>query len=781
MVLILQWRKTLLTVVSSFLFLYGHSQSFEGFFDFRFEESTGKMLLKLPALDQEFLLVNAYGTGLGSNDIGMDRGKLIDTRIVKWQKQGDRILLVQPNTFYRAQSTTNAAEKASVAEAFAFSVLYGTKIEKTENGVIYIDIAPFLMDDVNMLAQALKDQKQGSFKLEKSRSAIFLDNTHAFPDNCEFESILTFTGEATGRYLRSVTPTPEAVSFRQHISFIRLPDANYRPRAFHPESGYFYLNFYDYSTPIHSPLEKRYITRHRLIKKNPDQAISDPVKPLIYYVDPGCPEPIKTALIVGGKWWAQAFEAAGFSNAFDVEELPTNAHPLDVRYNMIQWVHRSTRGWSYGSSITDPRTGEIIKGHVSLGSLRVRQDFLLAQGILSPYKNDMTDHVPMTEMALHRLQQLSAHEIGHTIGLAHNFAASINDRASVMDYPHPLITLKEDGSLDFSKDYDQKIGIWDKRSIMYGYTQFTSDAAEEDGLQKIIQGNLDQGLHYLTDEDGRGPHTSSAITHLWDNGADPQKELNRIVKLRKHCIDKFGMDNIPQGTPVSELEKVFVPLYYMHRYQTEAVAKLIGGYEYSYHIKGFKPHTTYKSVDQKVQQNARANLLSLIQEKYLVVPQRILDLMPPPAYGYPRNRESFTSSADPGFDATSVHESASGQIIELLLHPARMQRLYNQNLLTEHLAQIKDHFTKSKNDKVAQTAECTAVIKLRLMTINEDLSHGLRSTILEFLNNYVTGKLPQNLYIVSLLTMDYEQLKAAKSYAPPALPPGQPIGSCSFE
>ena len=300
-------------LIISFIINYiqvSYSQKYQGFFDFEFEESTGKLLLKVDKLNHEFLMVNAYGTGIGSNDLGMDRGKLGDIKVVRFEKHGDKILLVQNNLNFRAVSN-NALEVRAVEEAFAKSVIFGFKIEKNENNIFIIDLAPMLYEDLNLVINTLKESKQGIYKIEKTRSALFFDNIHAFPKNIELESILTFVGEATGNFIKSVTPSPESVSYRQHVSFIELPDNNYKPRVFHPESGYFYTSYYDYATPIHSPLDKKFITRHRLQKKNPDQALSEAIEPIIYYIDPGCPDPIKSALVDGGKWWAQAFEAAG--------------------------------------------------------------------------------------------------------------------------------------------------------------------------------------------------------------------------------------------------------------------------------------------------------------------------------------------------------------------------------------------------------------------------------------------------------------------------------------
>ncbi|MEO0902388.1 MAG: DUF5117 domain-containing protein, partial [Bacteroidota bacterium] len=461
-------------------------QKFDGFFDFYYDDAKDKIYLDVEGLNQDFLYVYSLSSGIGSNDIGLDRGQLGNEQLVYFEKAGNKLLLIQPNLKFRAL-TKNELEKKSVEQAFAKSVLFGFPIVEQSKGHYLIDITDFLMRDAHGVSARLKRRKQGSYSLDKSKSAFAFERTKAFPKNVEFDMTLTFKGTPQGDWIRSVTPNPNLVTVAQHHSFIELPDDGYKKREFDPRCGSYPFSYYDYATPVQEPILKRFVRRHRLEKKNPNAEISEAVEPIIYYLDNGTPEPVRSALLEGGKWWNQAFEAIGYRDAFQLKVLPDDADPLDVRYNVIQWVHRSTRGWSYGASVIDPRTGEIIKGHVSLGSLRIRQDFLIAQALMNkPFAERDDNYQPMLELALARIRQLSAHEIGHTLGFAHNFAASTNGRASVMDYPHPQFELKGN-TIDFSNAYDTGIGKWDKVTVAYSYADFPLGTTEKEGLNAILK------------------------------------------------------------------------------------------------------------------------------------------------------------------------------------------------------------------------------------------------------------------------------------------------------
>ena len=678
-------KKLIITVLFFSFSIQGFSQFFkddkgvfkyEGYFTFYYDENKDKIFLQVENLEREFLYVNALSEGIGSNDIGLDRGQLGNTRVVKFIKAGNKLLLVQPNQDYRA-ITKNIEEKKSVQQAFAKSVIHGFVIKESNQGKYLLDATSFFMRDAHGVQGRLLGRKQGNYNLDKTKSAINLERTKAFPKNVEFDIMLTFKGSPKGSNIRSVTPTPSLITVNQHHSFVELPDNQYKPRKFDPRSGANAISYLDYATPVNESIKKRFIYRHRLEKKNPNATKSEAVEPIIYYLDRGTPEPVRSALLDGARWWNQAFEAIGFIDAFQVKMLPEGADPLDVRYNVIQWVHRSTRGWSYGSSVSDPRTGEIIKGHVSLGSLRIRQDFLIAQALRAPYADNDTDDQFALDMALARIRQLSAHEVGHTIGLAHNFAASSKGRSSVMDYPHPTLSFKN-GKVDFSDAYDTKIGDWDKVSIAYSYGIYNED--EDASLDSLLNRAFKNGARFITDQDARPQGSAHAYAHLWDNGSDVSFELENLLQIRKNAIANFSKDNIKSNEPYTVLEDVFVPLYFLHRYQTEAVTKVVGGLDYTYAIRD-DGNTIVKRISSKVQQKALASVLKTLDVKEIGIPRKLVNLFPPRAFNYRRTRESFKSKAGVAFDPFGAVETASAMSLELLLHPERVTRLVQHKSL----------------------------------------------------------------------------------------------------
>ena len=793
-----------LTLLYLFLLisLSTHSQFFEGkkevtkfngYFTFYYNNSSDKIFLQIDKLNEEFLYVRALSEGVGSNDLGLDRGQLGGGAVVYFKKVGNKILMIQPNQDYRA-ITDNKEEKQSVKEAFAKSVLHGFVIKETKKGSYLVDATSFFMRDAHGVSKTLARSKQGNYSLDKSKSAFNISRTKAFPKNVEFDVMLTFKGSPKSYTIRSVTPDGSLVTVNQHHSFVELPDNKYKPRKFDPRSGGYPMSYLDYATPVNQSIKKRFIYRHRLEKKNPKAAISEAVEPIIYYLDRGTPEPVRSALLDGGRWWNQAFEAIGYKNAFQMKMLPEGADPLDVRYNMVQWVHRSTRGWSYGGSISDPRTGEIIKGHVSLGSLRIRQDFLIAQALQAPYKNNSIDDNFALEMAITRIRQLSAHEIGHTLGFAHNFAASTNGRASVMDYPHPKFTIKN-GKIDFSDAYDTKIGDWDKVTVAYFYQDFVKD--EDNQLNKILENAFSSGLKYLSDSDARSQGSASVSAHLWDNGGNIHDELYTILKIRKKAIADFSTDNIKNNQPYSVLEDVFVPLYFFHRFQTEATVKLIGGLEYSYAVKGGN-QTVVKRVSGDTERIALQAVLKTIAVDEIAIPKEKLALFPPRAIGYGRSRESFKSELGVEFDAFGAVETASEMTLNLLLNPQRMSRLIAHKSLNKRqlgLIELIDELvtkTIKKTHKDTYYQELQNVINTNVL---EQLFYlGAYKNQYKQVNAIVLFKLDeiksilktkksegnQKIYDAAMIKMIDEFLKKPTSFKKsraPKIPDGSPIGS----
>lgn len=781
---------------------YGFSQfltknqkvtKYEGYMDFYYDSGSDKIYLQIDALNQEFLYVYSLSEGIGSNDIGLDRGQLGDGVVVYFKKVGNKLLLIQPNQTYRA-ITDNREEKQSVKEAFAKSVLYGFKIKEEKNGIYLVDATAFFMRDSHGVSRRLSRNGQGNYKLDTSKSAFNIARTKAFPKNSEIDVMLTFKGTPKGFNIRSVAPDASLVTVNMHHSFVELPDAKYKPRKFDTRSGSYGMTYLDYATPVDQPIKKRFIYRHRLQKKNPKAAVSEAVEPIVYYLDRGTPEPVRSALLDGGRWWNQAFEAIGYKNAFQVKMLPEGADPLDVRYNVIQWVHRSTRGWSYGGSVSDPRTGEIIKGHVSLGSLRIRQDFLIAQALQAPYVNNTFNDDLALQMAIARIRQLSAHEIGHTLGFAHNFAASTTGRASVMDYPHPMLSLKND-KIDFSKAYDNKIGAWDKVTVAYSYQDF--QGAEDVQLRKILEDAFAKGLRYISDADARPKGGAHAYGHLWDNGSDIVQELDNVLNIRKSAISKFSVDNIKSSQPYSVLEDVFVPLYFFHRYQTEGVVKMIGGLDYNYAVKGGN-QTIVKRVNGKEERKALKVVLRTLDVKEIGIPKNILSIFPPRAMGYGRSRESFKSKNGVAFDPFGAVETSSQMTLELLLHPERVSRLVQHKSLDKDqlgFLEVLDELievTIKKEHKDMYYQELQNVVNVQVLNqlfnlisnknAYKQINAIARAKLMEIKDHYrfSKGKELEKMYNDEMVIMINDFIKNPKNYKKinsPKIPDGSPIGN----
>jgi hypothetical protein len=678
-------------------------QKIDGYIPLYWDAGAGKMWMEITRFNNELLYQVSLPAGVGSNPIGLDRGQLGGTYVVYFERVGPKVLMIQPNYRYRALSE-DEAERRAVADSFARSVIWGFKVEAAEGDRVLVDATAFFLRDSHGVAERLRGSRQGNFRFDESRSAFYLPRTKGFPKNTEIETTITLAGDEPGGLLRGVTPTANSVTVRQHHSFVELPDSGYKPRAYDPRVSAMPMMFYDYASPFNEPIEKRWIRRHRLQKKDPNAAVSEVVKPIVYYVDSGAPEPIRSALVEGASWWAQAFEAAGFKNAFQVKALPPDADPMDARYNMINWVHRSTRGWSYGSSISDPRTGEIIKGNVTLGSLRIRQDVLLGAGMIPPLTAEglrggmednceagdspETDYLaiastgdPATDsaaMALARIRQLSAHEVGHTLGFSHNFIASSYGRASVMDYPAPWVEIKE-GKLDLSNAYAAGIGEYDKFSVKFSYAEFAPGADEKAELQKIVEKGIADGMMFIDDGDARSVGTAHPLASVWDNGADAVAALRHELEVRRIGLKNFGLNSISAGQPLSALEAKLLPLYLHHRYQLIAAAKSVGGLYFTYAVKtanGPSPAKFREIVPAARQREALNAIIDTIKVEELAIPQNILELIPPVATGFEGgSTEYFSRRTDPAFDPIAAASIAADLAFSALLDPRRAERL----------------------------------------------------------------------------------------------------------
>jgi len=785
----------------------------DGLIPLDWDAKSGRLYIEIPRIDAEgrsgdFLYATSLPFGTGSNDLGLDRGQVSEGRIVHFERRGPKVLLVQPNLAFRS-SSSDKDEQLAVRQSFAESVLWGFTIAaESDDGPVLVDATDFFLHDAHGVADTLTRLKQGTYKVDTTRSAIALDNTKAFPKNTEVEAELTFVTDAppTGEFVSDVTPDPHAMTVRERTSFIELPGPGFVPRRFVPRAGFFPQRYRDYTVPLGEPLDQLFLVRHRLVKQDAKCATGcKAVTPIQYYVDRGAPEPVRKALLEGARWWDDAFQAAGWAKGtFQVDLLPEGADPMDVRYNIIQWVHRYTRGWSYGAVIADPGTGEIIKGNVTLGSLRARQDYLIAEALLSPYAEGKTPaDDPMLKMALARIRQLAAHETGHTLGLEHNFAAStVKQGDSVMDYPHPLITLDSSGHIDTSHAYANGIGDWDKVAIDYGYREFpvgTSSDAQSAALAKILSDADGAGQVFITDEAARPFGSAHPRAHLWDNGDDPAAELDRVLTVRDAALKNFGENAIKLGTPMAELEKTLVPLYLYHRYQTEAAIKEIAGLDYRYNQRGDGlPNPTV--VDPKEQKKALQAVLKTLAPETLTLPESILKLLPPVPPGYPRMKESFPAHTGVTFDPVAAAESAADMTLKVLLNPERASRIIEYHMrvpgstsLREMMEAISAKVAErpegghTMSSEVERAVEFRALEAQMALAVDPSASSQARAIahwhMRDVLNHWKSTPMPQDLAEAIHRTAMIDRLERFESLPEKFIPaktieapPGMPIG-----
>ena len=667
----------------------------EGFFNLYWDNTTGSLFWEISELDTEFLYQISMGSGLGSNPVGIDRGQLRGTHVLAAKRIGPRVLLMEPNYGFVAQSE-NLSETQAVRDAFAPSVHWGFEVVAETGERVLVDATQFFLRDARGVIDQIAARGEGDFTLDSSRSAIHLPATRSLPENTEVESMLTFTSSNPGQLVSGVAATGGAITLRQHHSFIQLPDDGYRTRIADARVGVNGPTIYDYATPIDADTRVRLAARHRLEKADPDADRSEAIEPIVYYVDPGTPEPVRSALIEGASWWNDAFEAAGFINAFRVTVLPDDVDPQDIRYNLIHWTHRRTRGYSYGNTVIDPRTGEIVRGVVNLGSLRLRQDYLHGQGMVPPFPGGISlpedgslgefadapnfeylvqvaPGSEAVEMALARVRQLSAHEVGHTLGFPHNYMASAYGRESVMDYPAPLVEIDGSGNIDLSNAYVQRIGEYDKLSVNWLYREFPVGTDETQALATIAEQGVVDGLIYMGHTNNNFIGASHQYASVWDNGSNLVDHLKLEMRVREIGLERFGIDAIRTGEPMSTLEFVLLPLYMHHRFQLRAAIQSLGGADFRYALKG-DGQIPFTIVEAEEQRDVLETVLSTLDINFLALSPEIVQMIPPPAYRYGEGEE-FPGYTQQIFDPIAAASAAATFTVGEILNPDRMARL----------------------------------------------------------------------------------------------------------
>ncbi|WP_068090156.1 zinc-dependent metalloprotease [Novosphingobium rosa] len=652
----------------------------QGLFPVFVDKANGRVLIQLPPPDKDgisgrFIHQTILATGLGSTPIGLDRAEMGRAQVLAFHRIGRRVILQAENYGMRADGA-GADEQRAVHDSFAVSNIWSGEVEAdAPGGGTLVDISSFLTRDALDIAAKLKARKQGLYRQAPALSYIDTASLGAFPDNIDIEVAQTFTTDEPGPDIRGVAPDARAITMTVHHSFVKLPEPGFEPRLYDPRVGTsVQVLVQNFAAPLDSADVYRLVRRFRLEKTEPNAARSHVKKPIVFYVDRAAPEPVRSALVQGASMWGQAFDAAGYIDAFKVEVLPEGVNPMDARYNVINWVHEQTRGWSTGQTIVDPRTGEIIRGVVQLGSLRLRQDKMIFEGLVGADKTGKGGPEDPVRLALARIRQLGMHETGHALGLSHNFAGSTFDnRASTLDYPAPLVQVKGD-HLTFEDVYATRAGAWDKFSVKWLYATVPAGAKGRDQLSAWAKDAQDKGMRFIAETDH--PYSTQ-----WDNGSDPVKELDHIMEVRRVALAHFGLRNIAQGAPVADLRRVFVPIYLFHRYQVAGVVKLLGGVDYSYAVNG-DGHEPALPIAPAIQQQALDALVKTLAPEQLDLPDTLIDLLSDGQAATAERGfdiEVFPSMGGPVFDLPGVATTAADMTLSALLDPERLNRMVEQH------------------------------------------------------------------------------------------------------
>jgi hypothetical protein len=646
----------------------------DGFIPLRWDAAKGRVLMEIPAFDQDILYYVSAATGGGSVELPFDRG-IMDSAVIRFQRVGPKVLVTEINQEYRSLSG-DAAHAQGVADSFPTSVLAALPVESDAGGQVVVDATALFMRDAANIEATLKRSNQGSYKFDVGRSSFYPDRIKAFPENSEVETIATFTGDAPGALIRNTTPDPRAITMRIHHSFLRAP-TGYTPRVGDPRIGVSTLKFHDYSKPVSEGPETEWITRWRLEKKDPSAAMSEPVKPITFYFDPAIPDPIRHAMKAGLLWWNTAFEAAGFQNAIRAADAPADMDPMDIRYAYVLWINRDERGFSSGGTYRDPRTGEIIGSKTRMDTHRIRTIGNYWDAYMGGLPSDgsgvtVADPSLLTpgamtnmpagqrDMVLLRQALLTAHELGHVIGFGHNFASSLSDRASVMEYPTPRVKVV-DGKLDISESFQKQIGAYDTSMTRYAYSVFPA-VQEKAGLDGVIADMRGQGLLYVPDTDPRWT--------WYDDRATPTENLTEAMAARKIMIANYGPDMLLPDEPIGALRDARLWMAYLHhRYAIESGLKYVGGMYENIVVKGDTiPPTEF--IPATLQRDVLGLLMDAIEPTNMALPEALLAQLTPD----PGNTLEDLSSDDV-FDQLKAARILSALVLEPLFEGKRASRM----------------------------------------------------------------------------------------------------------